>query len=257
MIQKGAFTLFETDFALPSATYVAYDFDIYLVNITIMSMACASLYAPVTGAVSTDMGRQCSAGNNGNVFVGTGFPLVVAQEWYNPPVMSTEYYARQTCGHTKTASQISGSYARLTSAGFASSSSKTPYIVTTGGVVCEDALPGLFGPAGIPIKSVAGTVPDNLGKYTVTFVSCDNQGGPQSGGTLAISGTTATFTYDSAVPIRPVLTAALNSSAAGYAAAVITDVSLTAAQITFKDETGAVVTFPGGRLGITGFMFTE
>lgn len=258
MILRGAFTVFETTFALPSSGVDSYDFDTYAVNINILANACAALTPPVIGALSADIGRQAAPSANGDLRVGAGFGIIVSHPWYNAPLQSTEYYARQTCGHVQTPTQLGGSHAELSASGFKRVNERAPYIVVQGGVVCEDALQGMFAPgAGIPVTVVADNVPANLSGYSVVLVACDNLGGPQSGGTLTISGTTATFKYDKAVPIKPVLAVELMYTGASYSAAIITSVSLTEMLITFKDQNGTVVNFPGGRLGITGIMFVE
>lgn len=258
MIQRGAFTVFETNFALPSSGVDSYGFDIYGLNINILANACAALTPPVVGALSSDVGRTAAPGTDGNLHVAAGYGIIISHAWYNAPLQSTEYYARQTCGHTPTPAQLSAGYATLTANGFQATAQRTPHVVSSGGVVCEDALSGVFAPGeGIPVRAMADAVPANLGKCTVILVSCDNLGGPRSGGTLAISGTSATFTYDKPVPIKPVLNAELMYTGQSYAAAIISSVSLTEALITFKDQNGSVVNFPGGRLGITGLMFVE
>ena len=258
MIQRGAFTVYETTFALPLSGVDSYDFDVYALNINVLANACAALIPPVVGALSSDVGRQAAPDAEGNLHVAAGFGIIISHPWYNAPLQSTEYYARQTCGHTKTSAQLGGDYAELTPDGFKSSGARTPYIVTSGGAVCEDALTGMFAPGvGIPVGAVSDAVPANLGKCTIIFVSCDNLGGPRSGGTLTISGTSATFKYDKAVPIKPVLNVELMYTGQPYAAAIISSVSLTEAHITFKDQNGTVVNFPGGRLGVTGLMFVE
>lgn len=246
MIRKGPYTIFESNFILMNVP--AYDFDEYARNVTLLSMANAALPAPVVSAVSTDMGRQVAANNAGELHMGTGFPLVVGQEWYNPTVQATEYFARQTCGHTPTKQQLTGRYATLAAAGFAASATKTEYIVTQGGVVCEDALPNVF---------TGSLQAQDLGMdFTsgVVTVSVDNEGGVSTGGTLAIAGNTATFTYFKKLDKLPIL--AVELSATGeFVAAVLATVGLDKATIEFRNQSNAAVTFPGGRLTVTGLMF--
>ena len=247
MINKGPYTIYEMDFTLRAVPN--YNFDQYAQNIARASSACAALQNPVLSAVSTDMGRQVSADNSGGLHVGAGFPLVVAQAWYNAPAQSTEYFARQTCGHVLTVGQLPGRYAKLTAGGLAPSNEKSEFIVTQGGAVCKDALQGVYAIDGIPV----GTVTGQASERKIVLFCADNYGGVSSGGTLTISGSKAVFTYDRVLDTPPIITAELTTTGT-FVAAVLSSVTTTEATIIFRTQDGNTANFPGGRLAVSGLM---
>lgn len=258
MIKKGVYTIHDDTLASQDVQGVFYDFDTYAALMEKAVLASPILSKTVEGASPSNVYRRAVVTSDGNLSFEPGPDQInIIHRRYDSQLREDVYYARSVSGRNVPHIRLSGHMAKQGIDGlFTPTETKTQFLNAGHDIVKMDALPRLdFMRDALSADSFGLMHNAAPLDSAVEFLDVRSVGGGV-GGTLSVSGATATLTFSEKQKAKPILFPVLQNTAVF---AYLDIVEITDTQAVFRWLTGpdTPITLEGRLIAVTGILFPD